>query len=67
MPIMHGPAFDKNGNASGKIVEREVSDADITAFKRAGYEEGPILESKESPAIEEEAATAEEEPKKGKK
>lgn len=58
--LMHGPAFDKEGNASGKPVEREVPEADIAAFERVGYKKGPL----EKPVEEE---TAEESPKKGKK
>lgn len=34
--LMHGPAFD----GSGKIVEREVVRADVTAYRNAGYELG---------------------------
>lgn len=36
--IMHGPAFDD----SGKIVERQVPDADVRAFEDAGYRKGAL-------------------------
>lgn len=38
MPNMHGPAFD----GSGKIIERDVPEADIQAYKAAGYKLGPL-------------------------
>jgi hypothetical protein len=44
MPLMHGPAFDKNGEATGKMVEREVSDNDTHAYQAVGYKLGPLPE-----------------------
>lgn len=35
--LMHGPAFD----GTGDIVEREVPRADVTAYRNAGYADGP--------------------------
>lgn len=36
--LMHGPAFD----GSGEIVERQVTVADVPAYRNAGYADGPI-------------------------
>jgi hypothetical protein len=39
---MYGPAFDKAGEATGKLVEREVPDADVPAFEAVGYKPGKL-------------------------
>lgn len=38
MPKMYGPAF----TAGGEIVEREVPEADVDAYRAAGYKLGPL-------------------------
>ena len=39
--LMHGPAFD----GSGELVERNVPEVDVPAYRQAGYERGPLPES----------------------
>lgn len=41
MPKMYGPSFD----GSGEIVNRDVPEADITAYRKAGYELGEVEEA----------------------
>lgn len=55
--LMHGPAI---GDPDGKLVERDVPECDIQAYKNAGYVEGGLPEQ----AVEEKTEDA---PKKAAK
>ena len=39
---IYGPAFDKEGNATGKLVEREIEPAELAAYAAVGYKEGSL-------------------------
>ena len=60
MVKMYGPAFDKDGKATGKLVERDVPEADIAAYGNVGYKQGEL--TPEIIAADKKAAP--EEPKK---
>jgi hypothetical protein len=62
--LMHGPAFTE----SGEIVERYVPQADVVAFRNAGYAVGPIPDHLKLRAIlhEAQAQEAKKTEKKGK-
>lgn len=42
MPKIYGPAFDKEGNATGKLVEREIQASELAAYAAVGYKEGEL-------------------------
>lgn len=46
---IHGPAFDSEGNATGKPVEREIAPAELAAYAAVGYKEGPLSDDGETP------------------
>jgi hypothetical protein len=61
MVKIYGPAFDKEGNATGKLVEREILPEELAAYQAVGYKEGAL--TPEAIAADK-AAKKEEAPKK---
>ncbi len=50
MVKMYGPAFDKEGSATGKLVERDVPENDISAYAAVGYKQGSLPDSAQEEA-----------------